>query len=242
MRLTALFTMLVFPLLAQLQPQNSEDQPPTPVAVFGTTVVIPSGLKGEIFHLSESVSTLAVLEKLKPVGTIYTSALNVPPQDFSLGFPGVTSRFEWFAIDYSGKFWIQKPGVYRFRLVADDGAMLYIDGQLIVDNDGIHSPEARRGSVRLAGGIHTIRVPYFQGPRHTVALLLEVAGPDDKTARVFSTEEFKPPGNPEDWSFSSALPPPVLDHDLDRFVPPRVPGPADLNSKRNRRGRIIRRK
>jgi hypothetical protein len=240
MRLPVLM-FLAIPLLAQ-QLKISDDQPQhAPVAVFGTTVVIPSGLKGEIFHLSDSVTTLAVLEKLKPVGTIYTSALNVPPQDFSIGFPGVTSRFEWFAIDYSGKFWVQKPGVYRFKLVADDGAMLYIDGQLIVDNDGIHSPEARRGSVRLAGGIHTIRVPYFQGPRHTVALLLEVAGPDDKTSRVFSTEEFKPPGNPEDWNFSAALPPPVLDRDLDRSVPERIPAPADANSKRNRRGRMIRR-
>jgi hypothetical protein len=239
MRLPAILTLLTIRLLAQ-PPQNSDDQPHSPVAVFGTTVVIPSGLKGEIYHLSESVGTLAVLEKLKPVGTIYTSALNVPPQDFSLGFPGVTSRFEWFAIDYSGKFWIEKPGVYRFRLVADDGAMLYIDGQLIVDNDGIHSPEARRGSVRLAGGIHTIRVPYFQGPRDTVALLLEVAGPEDKTARVFSTEEFKPPGNPEDWNFSSTLPAPVLDRDLDRRVPERIPAP-DSGNKKNRRGRFIRR-
>ena len=99
-----------------------------------------------------------------PQGSIYTTSLDVPPQDFLIGFPGITRRFEWFAIDYSGKFWIETPGLYRFRLVSDDGAMLYIDGQLIADNDGVHSTTVRLGSIRLAGGTHTIRVPYFQGP------------------------------------------------------------------------------
>src|SRR5260370_27974768 len=42
------------------------------------------------------------------------------PQDFLIGFPGITRRFEWFAVDYSGKFWIETPGLYRFRLVSDD--------------------------------------------------------------------------------------------------------------------------
>ncbi len=209
-----------------------------PLAVFGTTVVIPAGLKGDIYHLPHSTRSLAELANLKPLGSIYTSSLNVPPQDFSFGFPGVTSRSEWFAIDYSGKFWIENPGLYRFRLISDDGAMLYIDGQLIVDNDGVHSPEVRRGSVRLAGGSHTIRVPYFQGPRDTVALVLEVAGPGEGEPRVFSTEEFKPPSNPEQWRFPTALPPPVDDRDLDRWLPERraaPSGPRGKNRRNNRR-------
>jgi hypothetical protein len=39
-----------------------------------------------------------------------------------------------------------------------------------------------------------------------VALVLEIAGPDDpeQALRVFSTDEFKPPANPEDWKFPSA--------------------------------------
>jgi len=88
---------------------------PAQEAVFGTTVVIPAGLKGDIYHVAEGTESLDVLRKAKPVGTIYTSALNVPPQHFSIGFPGVTERFEWFAIDYGGKFWIKEPGVYRFK-------------------------------------------------------------------------------------------------------------------------------
>src|ERR1700730_17692995 len=104
---------LLIPLLATAQ---------EPVAVFGTTVVIPSGLRGDIYYLPQDTQTLTDLGHVHPQGSIYTTSLNVPPQDFLIGFPGITQRFEWFAIDYSGKFWIEFPGLYRFhrfRLVSD---------------------------------------------------------------------------------------------------------------------------
>ena len=172
-------------------------EPPRPT--FGTTVVIPSGLKGLIYYVRENTDRLPDFEHLKkPVGAIYTSELNIPTQDFRQGFPGVTKRYEWFAIDYMGRFWIAKPGMYSFMLTSDDGARLYIDDQLIADNDGTHPAQDRYASLRLTRGVHTIRVSYFQGPRFQVALILRIAGPGEEL-RIFSTEEFKPPSNPESW-------------------------------------------
>jgi hypothetical protein len=176
----------------------------TPVATFGTTVVIPSGLRGEIYYIRKNSKRLPNFAKLKPVGTIYTTSLDVPSRAFSQGFPGVTDRFEWFAIQYTGRFWIQKPGVYEFALTSDDGAKLYIDDREVIDNDGQHPPVTEQRRVSLSGGIHRIRIPYFQGPRFMVALVLKVAGPDDEDPRIFSTDEFKPPPHPEDWKYSTA--------------------------------------
>ncbi len=167
-----------------------------PVPTFGTTVVINSGLKGLVYQIPRSSKHLPNFEKLKPKGTIYTTSLNVPPRDFRSGFPGVTRRIEWFAIDYTGKFWIEKPAVYRFSLTSDDGARLYIDDEVVADNDGLHQPEVRSASLELAGGVHKIRVSYFQGPRYSVALVLLVAGPGEEF-RVFNTDEFTPPPNTE---------------------------------------------
>jgi hypothetical protein len=83
-------------------------------AVFGITVVIPSALEGRIYHLRHNTKELPDFAKMKPAGTIYTTSLNIPTQNFRRGFPGVTKRFEWFAIDYSGRFWAEKPGEYDF--------------------------------------------------------------------------------------------------------------------------------
>ncbi len=163
-------------------------------------MVIPSGLQGDIYHIRHNASRLPDFAKKKPVGTIYTTALNVPPQDFQIGFPGVTKRFEWFAIDYTGRFWIEKPGGYKFQLTSDDGSKLFIDDELIVNNDGLHPPETKTETANLSGGIHRLRVSYFQGPRFYVALQLLVAGPGEQF-RVFSTDEFKPPPNPETRTF-----------------------------------------
>jgi hypothetical protein len=179
-----------------------------PVPVFGTTVVIPSGLRGLVYYIHHNRTELPDFEKLKPAGAaIYTSSLNLPPQDFKQGFPGVTKRMEWFAIDYTGKFWIAEPGMYTFSLLSDDGSKLYIDDQVVVDNDGVHSPVEKTGAAQLAGGLHSIRVSYFQGPKWQVALVLKVAGAG-RELRVFSTDEFKPPPDPGQWRFPQAPPRP----------------------------------
>lgn len=169
-----------------------------PVAKFGTTIVLPSGLQGMIYHLRRNTSKLPDFRKVRPKGTIYTASLDIPSQDFHQGFPGVTKRFEWFAIDYKGKFWIDKAATYRFELTSDDGARLYIDDAELIDNDGQHPVQQKSASVELSSGAHHIRVSYFQGPRFHVALVLKVAGPDE-AFRVFSTDEFKPPRHPDSW-------------------------------------------
>ena len=171
-----------------------------PITTFGVTVVDPFGLRGEIYLLEPNTDRLPKFEKLKSVGAVYTSALNIPTRDFQEGFPGVTNRFEWFAIDYTGNFYVGNPGKYRFLLASDDGSRLYIDGKGVIDNDGIHAIQPETGSVTLNGGIHSIRISYFQGPALYVALILAVARPGEDW-RIFSTNEFRPPRNPADWKY-----------------------------------------
>ena len=169
-----------------------------PQYTFGTTVVSTSGLEGRIYFLKPNTQKLPRLDHMKPAGTIYTNSLNVWPQRFDEGFPGISDRFEWFAIDYTGRFWIDRPGQYRFSLLADDGAKLSIDKQELIDNDGIHSAAALSASAFLSRGTHTIQVPYYQGPRFTVALVLAVAAPGEAW-RIFNTDDFVPPQDPAEW-------------------------------------------
>jgi hypothetical protein len=160
---------------------------------FGTTAKIPWGLRGDIYYLKEGTLALPNFEKLKPVGTIFTNGLYIPPRDFAEGFPGVSDRFEWFALNYTGRFYVSKPGKYKFALISDDGSKLYIDGRKVIDNDGVHATQRMDGAVQLAEGVHTIRLSYFQGPRYAIALILAVSRPGEKKWRIFNTDEYKPP-------------------------------------------------
>ena len=166
-----------------------ESMPPT----FGVTTVSNSGLQGKIYFLPEGTMSLPNFKKLKPVGTLYTDYLNIPPRDFMEGFPGITNRFEWFAIDYTGRFWIEKPGKYQFALVSDDGSKLYIDEKRIIDNDGHHLALVQYGSVKLTEGAHDIRISYFQGPRTALALIFAVMWPGEKDYKIFDMRRFRPP-------------------------------------------------
>jgi hypothetical protein len=176
-------------------------------AVFGTTVVRPFGLRGDIYLLRAGTQRLPDFEKMEPVGAIYTSVLNIPPQNtFSLGFPGVEKRYEWFAIDYNGRFYVDPPGKYEFALISDDGSKLYIDGRIVLDLDGLHSSQGGTAIAKLSGGVHTLRVSYFQGPclnrvDPCVRLQLGVKAPGAPEFRFFSTDEFRPPANPADWKY-----------------------------------------
>jgi hypothetical protein len=195
---------MIGPVLCLAMGAGAAQEPPPsqPEAVFGVTVVDNTGLEGKIYFIKRDSPRLPNFAKMKPKGSIYATELNVPLRRFTEGFPGVTKRFEWFAIDYAGRIWIEQPGVYRFALTSDDGSKLYIDEQVVIDNDGVHPNQKLEGRVELAAGVHRIRVSYFQGPRDAVALVLEVAKPGERW-RIFNTRDFRP-ADSEGWKTNDA--------------------------------------
>jgi len=159
-------------------------------AIFGSSKETPFVFEGDIYPIPKGTERLPDFSKLKSIGKIYTPVLNVQPRDFREGFPGVTNRFEWFAIDYKGKLFIPEDRDFTFYLLSDDGARLIIDGQTVIDNDGIHPPRERSGTVSLKRGLHSIEVQYFQGPRYEVALVLSYLKDGRKVP--FDIREFAP--------------------------------------------------
>ncbi|WP_163217383.1 family 20 glycosylhydrolase [Bacteroides sp. 224] len=62
---------------------------------------------------------------------------------------------------YSGYIKIDKDGVYTFTLGSDDGSMLYVGDDVVVDNDGPHGPVTISGQKALAAGYQPITLYYF---------------------------------------------------------------------------------
>lgn len=137
------------------------------------------GLVGSVCFIPEGTRSLRDLGQCDPVSRVRARVLDVTPRDWTSSFPGAGDRLEWFSIDYSGKFHVSQGGHYGFRLLSDDGSLLSIDGKLVVDNDGLHSPASARGWVDLDPGQHQIHVQYYQGPRTEVALQLFVTPPGE---------------------------------------------------------------
>lgn len=51
---------------------------------------------------------------------------------------------------------------YTFRLCSDDGSLLFVDGKLLIDDNGEHGPVFKTADIRLTKGKHKIRVEYFE--------------------------------------------------------------------------------
>ena len=140
-------------------------------------------LEGRVYSVPIETRHIPDLSALPLEGTICMDHLYLPERR---DFPGLGGRKEWFAIEFRGTFDVSAPGVFQFRLTADDGARLYIDGAPVIDDDGFHVPLSKEGTVQLAAGRHTILVPYWQGPG-PLALILEVARPGEPY-QIFHTD------------------------------------------------------
>jgi hypothetical protein len=126
--------------------------------------------KGHAYVLPPDTKTLPNLGTMVPFATLYTDRFNVQSQEFSGGFPGGLPQEEWFAIQYQGAFELPSDGPWTFKVVSDDGAVLYVDGERVVDNNGEHTARAVTGQKALKAGAHTLRLDYFQAKKGTVAL------------------------------------------------------------------------
>ena len=72
------------------------------------------------------------------------------------------ASLERFGFSYTGYIRVPERNIYTFYTASDDGSRLYIDGKLVVDNDGLHSLLEKEGTIGLARGLHAIRVVFFE--------------------------------------------------------------------------------
>ena len=93
------------------------------------------------------------LESLTPVKTGHV---------FDLSFEPAWPRTDNFALLFKGTLDIRDPGEYVFTMIADDGALLKIDGQELIRHDGLFWILELSGRIRLEAGKHPIEIAYFQ--------------------------------------------------------------------------------
>jgi outer membrane protein OmpA-like peptidoglycan-associated protein len=162
---------------------------PATASVFGTKEQTKISIEGKIYFLKTGANKLPDFGATKSEGSVWASEWNIPVRKFLDGFPGVTDRFEWFALDYNGSIYVPFDGAHGFRLGSDDGAILYLDGKPIIDNNGIHGWMTKTGTVELTKGDHDFRLSFFQGPRQYLGLQLWVTPPKGKE-KIFRLQDF----------------------------------------------------
>ena len=110
---------------------------------------------------------------------------------FQFGLKKIVTPKKDFALRFKSFIQIGKAGRYTFFITSNDGSKLYIDEQLIVDNDGEHGAKEMSNSINIEKGKHQIRVDYFQSGGGTALLV------------AYSSDEIKYQPIPETILFSN---------------------------------------
>jgi hypothetical protein len=82
-----------------------------------------------------------------------------------------------YRIVCTGQLVITEDGYYEFSTSSDDGSLLYIDGTLVVDNDGAHGIQTVSGTKLLQSAVtHTFQLYYAESAGGNIAMILNMNG------------------------------------------------------------------
>jgi hypothetical protein len=160
------------PTSTSTTPSPSADLAPVITSNIAFGGPTKKAFKGHAYVLPLTTTTLPNLSTMVPFVTLYTDRFNIQSQEFAGGFPGGLAQEEWFAIQYQGSFELPTDANWTFKLVSDDGAVLYVDGERLIDNNGVHTERSATGQKSLRAGVHALRLDYFQAQKGKVALQL----------------------------------------------------------------------
>ncbi|HZF14683.1 MAG TPA: family 20 glycosylhydrolase [Steroidobacteraceae bacterium] len=97
-------------------------------------------------------TTVRDIKSGTPVASGTTSALDL--EQF-----GRTSKF---GVRFDGYVKVETDSFYRFAVESDDGSVLSIDDEVVIENDGNHAPQLVTGHIPLRQGFHKISLWYYQ--------------------------------------------------------------------------------
>ncbi len=117
-------------------------------------------------YFEGSWNVLPDFDALTPTATGNLNSFNV----------AAAQRDDNFGMRFNATLSVPADGLYTFYTTSDDGSQLFIDDQLVVDNNGVHPPVEKQGAVNLTAGEHQIVVTFFEKGGGQV-LAVQWAGP-----------------------------------------------------------------
>lgn len=106
--------------------------------------------------------------------------LSLPRGDYIGGFAWDGRTIDWgeggplglndsFLIEQTRLFIAPVSGEYVFRVTSDDGSWLWINGQELIVNHGLHTARTITGTLYLNAGLHVLSFKYFERSGDAVA-------------------------------------------------------------------------
>lgn len=111
------------------------------------------------YYELETAQTMPDFDLLNPYLQEFVPDVNFAPTTREFAGSG---RLNMVGATFVGYLSVPQSDVYTLYASSDDGSMLYIGDTLVVDNNGQHGMLERSGVIGLEGGLHEIRVEFFE--------------------------------------------------------------------------------
>lgn len=129
--------------------------------------VVPNAEDGlQTRYFEGNWSKLPDFDALEPVRETVEPVISLRPAD----------REDEIGLVFEGYVEAPESGVYTFFLTSDDGSKLFINGEQVINNDGLHGTNEEAGQVALEEGLHAFKVTFFERSSGE-ALSIQWAGP-----------------------------------------------------------------
>ncbi|MFT6225123.1 MAG: hypothetical protein ACJA1F_002984, partial [Paracoccaceae bacterium] len=155
---------------------HSTDVPFSVQSLFDTppSLQVETGFRARYFDMDQSLRKLSDVDwSAPPTHQETVSEINYTNSGGSFWEGGSTDTF---GTQLTGNINVEEGGEFTFYLGGDDGAALYIDGNPVVVDDGLHGYRTRNDRIELDAGTYDIEVRYFENYGNA-GLKLEWEGP-----------------------------------------------------------------
>ena len=128
-----------------------------------------SGLVGEYYTIGTELLTIPDLRHRTVTHRRVDAQVNFAPGTADFG--GFADLDDNFAVRWTGQLLVPADADYSFFLKSDEGTRLYVDGKLVVDNDGLPifsnekggplNAQGQLGTITLTAGAHDLQLEFF---------------------------------------------------------------------------------
>ena len=169
---------LVEPISGATSAATAYIETATPRAADNPTGATP-GLVAKYYELV-APTVLPDFTLLASYASEVVSSINFPSTNDVYSGSG---RADNVGATYTGWIDIPATGFWSLSIASDDGSKLYLGGELIANNDGLHGMATVTGTRALAAGLHELRVEFFEAGGGA-GLTLAWTGPGTSSAFV----------------------------------------------------------
>ena len=120
--------------------------------LYGADTLTTTNITYDYYEVETPISALPNFDSLIINETGTTDVIDVNK---------LSKRRDGVAFVFNGTLKVIREGDYLFDLASDDGSMLFIDNDLIIDNNGKHDFESKKGLITLSKGFHQFKIDYF---------------------------------------------------------------------------------